>query len=86
MEQALRGDCLMSKTWYTQRQWDRVVGWGKVPKEYNNEEENYDDYHDTYSTYDIEHSYEYILKKINIGEDIESFIKNIYKSRKILFI
>ena len=25
----------MPKTWYTQRQWDRVVGWGKVPKEYN---------------------------------------------------
>ena len=24
----------MSRKWYTQREWDRVVGWGKVPKEY----------------------------------------------------
>ena len=24
----------MSRTWYTQREWDRVVGWGKVPQEY----------------------------------------------------
>ena len=23
---------------YTQRQWDREVGWGKVPKEYREEE------------------------------------------------
>jgi len=22
---------------YTQRQWDRTVGWGRVPKEYSNE-------------------------------------------------
>lgn len=22
------------RDWYTQREWDRVVGWGKVPKEY----------------------------------------------------
>ena len=22
---------------YTQRQWDRTVGWGKVPDEYNSE-------------------------------------------------
>ena len=28
----------MTRTWYTQRQWDRVVGWDKVPKEYNNPE------------------------------------------------
>ena len=26
----------MTRTWYyTQRQWDRVVGWDKVPTEYN---------------------------------------------------
>ena len=25
---------IMPRTWYTQREWDRVVGWGKVPKEY----------------------------------------------------
>ena len=24
----------MPRTWYTQQEWDRVVGWGKVPKEY----------------------------------------------------
>ena len=24
----------MPRTWYTQREWDRVVGWGKVPQEY----------------------------------------------------
>ena len=24
----------MTKTYYTQRDWDRTVGWGKVPKEY----------------------------------------------------
>ena len=24
----------MPRTWYTQREWDRVVGWGKVPKGY----------------------------------------------------
>jgi hypothetical protein len=23
-----------NRDWYTQREWDRVVGWGKVPKEY----------------------------------------------------
>ena len=26
---------IMPRTWYTQREWDRVVGWGKVPKEYS---------------------------------------------------
>ena len=26
----------MSRSGYTQRQWDRTVGWGKVPKEYSN--------------------------------------------------
>ena len=25
---------IMPRTWYTQREWDRVVGWGKVPQEY----------------------------------------------------
>ena len=25
----------MDKPLYTQRQWDRTVGWGKVPKEYS---------------------------------------------------
>ena len=24
----------LAKTKYTQRQWDRVVGWGSVPEEY----------------------------------------------------
>lgn len=23
-----------NRHWYTQREWDRVVGWGKVPTEY----------------------------------------------------
>jgi len=32
--QTLRGGAMISKTWYTQREWDRVVGWGKVPQEY----------------------------------------------------
>ncbi len=30
------------ETWpnkYSQREWDRTVGWGKVPKEYSNEKE-----------------------------------------------
>ena len=27
----------MGKSWYTQRAWDRIVGWGKVPKEYAHE-------------------------------------------------
>ena len=35
----------MSKTWYTQREWDRVVGWGKVPKEYSKPESEEDDEH-----------------------------------------
>ena len=30
----------MSKNKYTQRQWDRVVGWGKVPEEYKIKEVN----------------------------------------------
>jgi hypothetical protein len=25
----------MNKNKYTQRQWDRTVGWGSVPKEYS---------------------------------------------------
>ena len=25
---------MMIRTWYTQREWDRVVGWGTVPREY----------------------------------------------------
>ena len=31
----------MSK--YTQREWDRTVGWGKVPPEYKHEESDNDD-------------------------------------------
>ena len=33
----------MSRQWYTQRQWDRVVGWGKVPDEYNVEKKDEED-------------------------------------------
>lgn len=36
----------MAKTWYTQRQWDRVVGWGKVPKEYSKPESEKDEHED----------------------------------------
>ena len=25
----------MEKSWYSQREWDRVVGWGNVPVEYS---------------------------------------------------
>ena len=28
---------------YTQRQWDRTVGWGKVPDEYNIEKKDIED-------------------------------------------
>ena len=28
----------MGNSWYTQRAWDRIVGWGKVPKEYSESE------------------------------------------------
>ena len=31
----------MSK--YTQREWERVVGWGKVPPEYKHEESDNDE-------------------------------------------
>ena len=30
----LREDTTESKVKYSQRQWDRTVGWGSVPKEY----------------------------------------------------
>ena len=30
-------------TKYSQRQWERTVGWGKVPKEYNIKESNKDE-------------------------------------------
>ena len=33
----------MSRQWYTQREWDRVVGWGKVPKEYSKLESKEDE-------------------------------------------
>ena len=33
----------MSRQWYTQREWDRVVGWGKVPKEYSKPESKEED-------------------------------------------
>ena len=33
----------MAKTWYTQREWDRTVGWGKVPKEYAKPESEEDE-------------------------------------------
>ena len=35
---------MMAKTWYTQREWDRTVGWGKVPKEYSKPESEEDEY------------------------------------------
>tara|TARA_B100000929_G_C15372673_1_gene374958 strand:+ start:624 stop:767 length:144 start_codon:yes stop_codon:yes gene_type:complete len=28
----------MEKSWYSQREWDRVVGWGNVPVEYSKSE------------------------------------------------
>ena len=28
----------MSREWYTDREWERIVGWGKVPKEYQKPE------------------------------------------------
>ena len=33
----------MPRTWYTQREWDRVVGWGKVPKKYGKSESENDE-------------------------------------------
>ena len=29
---------------YTQREWDRIVGWGKVPPKYKHEESDKDDF------------------------------------------
>ena len=31
----LQGKSKLSNDGYTQREWDRTVGWGKVPKEYS---------------------------------------------------
>ena len=36
----------MAKTWYTQREWDRTVGCGKVPKEYAKPESEEDEQED----------------------------------------
>ena len=36
----------MAKTWYTQREWDRTVGWGKVPKKYAKPESEEDEQED----------------------------------------
>ena len=33
--EALRGKLKLSNDGYTQREWDRTVGWGKVPDKYN---------------------------------------------------
>ena len=36
----------MPRTWYTQREWDRVVGWGKVPKKYSKSKSEDDEQED----------------------------------------
>ena len=36
----------MVRKWYTQREWDRVVGWGKLPKEYAKPESEKDEHED----------------------------------------
>ena len=36
----------MSRSGYTQRQWDRTVGWGEVPKEYAKPESEKDEHED----------------------------------------
>jgi hypothetical protein len=36
----------MNKNKYTQREWDRVVGWGKVPDKYNIEKKDEEDEED----------------------------------------
>ena len=36
----------MLRTWYTQQEWDRVVGWGRVPKEYSKPESEDGEYED----------------------------------------
>ena len=33
----------MEKSWYSQREWDRVVGWGNVPTEYRKPESEDDE-------------------------------------------
>ena len=33
-EEGLRGKLKLSNDGYTQREWERTVGWGKVPNEY----------------------------------------------------
>ena len=33
-EEGLRGKLKLSNDGYTQREWERTVGWGKVPDEY----------------------------------------------------
>ena len=33
----------MERETYTQREWDRVVGWGEVPEEYKTPEEEQSD-------------------------------------------
>ena len=34
-EEGLQGKLKLSNDGYTQREWDRTVGWGKVPDEYS---------------------------------------------------
>ena len=37
---------MMARKWYTQREWDRTVGWGEVPKEYAKPESEEDEHED----------------------------------------
>jgi hypothetical protein len=43
----------VNRNWYTQREWDRVVGWGEVPQEYSKPESEEDEQEDRSADEDI---------------------------------
>ena len=59
----LQGKSKLSNDGYTQREWDRTVGWGKVPDEYKNISNRSTDAEDTQRSYQTRETDERTLEE-----------------------
>ena len=72
----------MSREWYTDREWERIVGWGKVPKEYRKPEYIHEvfDYKDDmhYESWDM-----FLVRKLRERRQHEETINERHSTNKV---
>ena len=72
----------MSREWYTDREWERIVGWGKLPKEYQKPEYLYEKF--DYKKKNPHESWDmFLVRKLRERRQHEETINERHSTNKV---